>query len=170
MAAALCKKHGKAWGLPCGDYAAVELYSRYENGFAPKFYTKNHHFSKTGSGQTQKNLKKKTALFFSCSMGAQLLSMGGEFVSVMNTWQDANNVFDRVLDETYGPFASPTAPDEAAALLAESRLLGQVLAANDAPRVATTEQAYAVQDAMIAEGASLGAKHTSSFYAMLYQK
>jgi hypothetical protein len=87
MAAALCKKHGKAWGLPCGDYAAVELYSRYENGFAPKFYTKNHHFSKTGSGQTQKNLKKKTALFFSCSMGAQLLSMGGEFVSVMNTWQ-----------------------------------------------------------------------------------
>ena len=71
--------------------------------------------------------------------------------------QDANNVFDRVLDETYGPFASPTAPDEAAALLAESRLLGQVLAANDAPRVATTEQAYAVQDAMIAEGASLGA-------------
>ena len=35
----------------------------------------------------KKNLKKKTALFFSCSMGAQLLSMGGEFVSVMNTWQ-----------------------------------------------------------------------------------
>ena len=72
--------------------------------------------------------------------GAQLLSMGGEFVSVMNTWQvrglikrcispdvlgiyaenggfmlemvgyftkqDANNVFDRVLDESYGPFGT----------------------------------------------------------------
>jgi hypothetical protein len=60
--------------------------------------------------------------------------MGGEFVSVMNTWQDANNVFDRVLGESYGPFATPTAPVEAAAILAKSRLLGQVLAANDAPR------------------------------------
>ena len=80
--------------------------------------------------------------------------------------------FDWIGVEAKGPVAlvSGTAPDEAAALLAESRLLGQVLAANDAPRVATTEQAYAVQDAMIAEGASLGAKHTSSFYAMLYQK
>ena len=63
--------------------------------------------------------------------------MGGEFVSVMNTWQDANSVFDRVLGETYGPFASPTAPDEAAAILAESRLEGQLLAANDAPRERT---------------------------------
>jgi hypothetical protein len=60
--------------------------------------------------------------------------MGGEFVSVMNTWQDANNVFDRVLGESYGPFATPTPPAEAAAILAESRLLGQALAANDAPR------------------------------------
>ena len=64
--------------------------------------------------------------------------MGGEFVSVMNTWQDANSVFDRVLGETYGPFASPTAPDEAAAILAESRLQGQLLAANDAPRERTS--------------------------------
>ena len=63
-----------------------------------------------------------------------VLNMGGEFVSVMNTWQDANNVFDRVLDESYGPFASPTDPGEAAAILAESRLMGQLLAANDAPR------------------------------------
>lgn len=60
--------------------------------------------------------------------------MGGEFVSVMNTWQEANSVFDRVLGETYGPFASPTPSDEAAALLATSRLTGQLLAANDAPR------------------------------------
>ena len=63
-----------------------------------------------------------------------MLNLGGEFVSVMNTWQDANSVFDRVLGETYGPFASPTDPAEAAAILAQSRLTGQLLAANDAPR------------------------------------
>ena len=92
MVAELCKKHGKAWGLPCGNYDAVKTYA---------------------------------------DMGAQLLSMGGEFVSVMNTFQEGNSVFDRVLDETYGPFASPDDPAEAAAILAEARLAGNLLAAND---------------------------------------
>ena len=156
MVAELCKKHGKAWGLPCGNYDAVKTYA---------------------------------------DMGAQLLSMGGEFVSVMNTFQEGNSVFDRVLDETYGPFASPDDPAEAAAILAEARLAGNLLAANDvrgphplamtaplppsrplltvgvlprspvtgclcagvqAPRVASTEQAYAVQDAMITASDELG--------------
>ena len=27
MVAELCKKHGKAWGLPCGNYDAVKTYA-----------------------------------------------------------------------------------------------------------------------------------------------
>ena len=120
MVAQLCKKHGKAWGIPCGDAEAVAMYSE---------------------------------------MGGQLLNLGGEFMSVMKTWEGANNDFDRVLGEAYGPFKTPTPPAEAAAALIEARLSGNNIGPSDAPRVASTEQAYAVQRAMLAmaKDAGLGA-------------